>query len=517
MTKNASTGLRRALAGLVAVTLAAGPGIQTAYGALTELSDLPIASKVTAKPNILYTLDDSGSMNLNYLPVFVVNSYYRNGTGTATCAASRISREAGCSGNFYGPPFLAADLNHLTYNPNVTYQAPIKADGTSYPDQNAATTTNWTKVQSDPYLTPGVTVSLTPHGRGAGVLQFRLAAHHDRGQRQRRVSGRDRCGLPHQRHQYDAAGNGAPAITDDYNYPWQLTVAPAGAQYFYAATAVGGVPHHGAGAAKTLWCNTASAGWPKNPVIAGCVGGTITYNTAQQTCNAPVAQCNPTASLRNYNQGAQCRDTVGTADLFCAPNTGGSDGNPPTVVWTGVVPECSACTCKSDYTPPSGKCSITTAACTGPYSILNGDPGQCPVQNTTIHDCGAGTPIYNACAPAQRRASAADCSTARSPAARPCKTTPTSSMAARERPAGTTTRTTPAWAGRLRRPLITRRYPLDANFRTQVNERVSRASEHGEHSASLLHDRVGSVLHRGERGQQRAVEGLRHRRVPKQE
>ena len=29
---------------------------------LTVLSDLPIAAKVTAKPNILYTLDDSGSM-----------------------------------------------------------------------------------------------------------------------------------------------------------------------------------------------------------------------------------------------------------------------------------------------------------------------------------------------------------------------------------------------------------------------------------------------------------------------
>ncbi len=31
---------------------------------------------------------------------------------------------------------------------------------------------------------------------------------------------------------YDAAGNGAPATTDDYNYPWQLTVAPANAEYF---------------------------------------------------------------------------------------------------------------------------------------------------------------------------------------------------------------------------------------------------------------------------------------------
>jgi type IV pilus assembly protein PilY1 len=401
MTKNTSTRLRRALAGLLAVTLAAGPGIEAAYGALTSLSDLPIASKVTAKPNILYTLDDSGSMTLNYLPVFVINSYYRSGIGNTTCAGV----PGNCSTNFSGPPFLAADFNHLTYNPNVTYTAPIKADGTSYPDQNAATTTNWTKVQSDPYLTPLVTVSLTPQ---VAVPVFcnsdwpLTTTVGDVNSEYKAGTGAD-CRINGTK--YDAAANGAPAATDDYNYPWQLTVAPAGAQYFYAATAVGGVPHHGAGGAMTLWCNTASPGWPHSATINSCTcpggGNGCVVNPAPtvQTCNAPVAQCNPTPALRNYNQGAGCRDTVATADLYCAAGTGGSDGNPPPVAWTGTVPECSACTCKADFTPATGKCSSTGVVCTGPYGVAGGDLAQCPnVPNPTITSCGPGTPNFLACA-----------------------------------------------------------------------------------------------------------------------
>ncbi len=69
------TSLRRfghqALVALVSVSLVVGPVAQPAYGALTLLADVPIAAKVAANPNIVYTVDDSGSMNLNYVPDFV--------------------------------------------------------------------------------------------------------------------------------------------------------------------------------------------------------------------------------------------------------------------------------------------------------------------------------------------------------------------------------------------------------------------------------------------------------------
>ncbi len=47
---------------------------QPVLAQLTPLSDIPIAAKVSAKPNIVYTLDDSGSMQYNYLPDFVISA-----------------------------------------------------------------------------------------------------------------------------------------------------------------------------------------------------------------------------------------------------------------------------------------------------------------------------------------------------------------------------------------------------------------------------------------------------------
>ena len=143
MKTNANCIGRKYLTGAVALALAFGPLSEPAYAATTVLSDLPIASKVTAKPNIMYTFDDSGSMTGNYIPDFVVSNtpasgwaYCRSGSGLAQCNG------VGSPWNF--PPFLDADFNHMYYNPNVTYTAPKKYDGTSYPDQNAANTTNWT-------------------------------------------------------------------------------------------------------------------------------------------------------------------------------------------------------------------------------------------------------------------------------------------------------------------------------------------------------------------------------------
>lgn len=65
--------LARALTAFLAWTMVLGP-VQIAYAAPTPLADIPIASKVSAKPNIIFTLDDSGSMQYNYLPDYVVNA-----------------------------------------------------------------------------------------------------------------------------------------------------------------------------------------------------------------------------------------------------------------------------------------------------------------------------------------------------------------------------------------------------------------------------------------------------------
>ena len=76
--------VRQALVALLSIGLALGP-LADAARAQTPLADIPIASKVTAKPNIVYTLDDSGSMQFSYLPDWVI-------AGAATTAVTKITR-----------------------------------------------------------------------------------------------------------------------------------------------------------------------------------------------------------------------------------------------------------------------------------------------------------------------------------------------------------------------------------------------------------------------------------------
>ena len=63
--------LSRALTTFVTFALIVAQTMQPVYAALTPLADVPIAAKVAAKPNIFYTLDDSGSMQYNYIPDYV--------------------------------------------------------------------------------------------------------------------------------------------------------------------------------------------------------------------------------------------------------------------------------------------------------------------------------------------------------------------------------------------------------------------------------------------------------------
>ncbi|MEO8345347.1 MAG: PilC/PilY family type IV pilus protein [Betaproteobacteria bacterium] len=75
----------RALSTIVTLALVVGQVVQPVYAATTLLADQPIAAKVAAKPNIFYTLDDSGSMQYNYIPDYVVNA-------AGTTALSNITK-----------------------------------------------------------------------------------------------------------------------------------------------------------------------------------------------------------------------------------------------------------------------------------------------------------------------------------------------------------------------------------------------------------------------------------------
>ncbi|MDN5850753.1 MAG: hypothetical protein L0H63_14130, partial [Nitrococcus sp.] len=82
-------------------------GAQGAPRAATlDLSTKPLFLKFGVKPNLLVTLDDSGSMGWDFMPDD------RDGDGQER--------------------FYSSIYNGVAYNPNVTYEPPLHADGTPF-------------------------------------------------------------------------------------------------------------------------------------------------------------------------------------------------------------------------------------------------------------------------------------------------------------------------------------------------------------------------------------------------
>jgi len=124
-----------------------------AFTATTDISNAPLASagNSVVKPNLLFILDDSGSMTFDAMPD---NAETQQGASerkywdTSFNCKWRID-EMGQRGNHcdrVDPPFGAAEFNGLFYNPQLTYWPAYKADGTKYPSQ-----TSWTAVACDPF------------------------------------------------------------------------------------------------------------------------------------------------------------------------------------------------------------------------------------------------------------------------------------------------------------------------------------------------------------------------------
>ena len=138
---------RRAIVAVAAVMAAsiAGPA-----GAQTDLSSVPLptyasTASVDVKPNVLFTLDDSGSMNWPYLP-----DWANTTPPNYTSLPPYLSRNAAFNGIAYDPA--------ITYLPPVTFSASGARDTSAYPSMTgesaatgagSGTKPNWTAVKED--------------------------------------------------------------------------------------------------------------------------------------------------------------------------------------------------------------------------------------------------------------------------------------------------------------------------------------------------------------------------------
>jgi type IV pilus assembly protein PilY1 len=106
-------------------------GAPAAWASTTDISTSPLVTLSTtqAKPNLLFVMDSSGSMNWSYMPDDLGKSrsiYNEPYDGGAELFSS------GNRPNWYG--YRSAQCNGLAFDPTADYSPPKKADGTSYPD-----------------------------------------------------------------------------------------------------------------------------------------------------------------------------------------------------------------------------------------------------------------------------------------------------------------------------------------------------------------------------------------------
>jgi len=108
-----------------------------AHAGVTDLADKPLANATTVDilPNIFFILDDSGSMDWDYMPDYVNDSYCRDNDGTtANCYAGDA-------------PYYASAFNRIYYNPMFNYSPPVNADGSSKTSYGSP----WSTVPKDGY------------------------------------------------------------------------------------------------------------------------------------------------------------------------------------------------------------------------------------------------------------------------------------------------------------------------------------------------------------------------------
>jgi type IV pilus assembly protein PilY1 len=117
----------KAISQSVACAAALLVAIYSAQAATTDLAQSPLetSSPDVVKPNILFVLDDSGSMDSDYLPDWANSS---------NNALRRNSR-----------------YNSIYYTPETLYKPPSNFDGTPFPQMTSGETSAWTKVPDDKY------------------------------------------------------------------------------------------------------------------------------------------------------------------------------------------------------------------------------------------------------------------------------------------------------------------------------------------------------------------------------
>ena len=161
----------RMLASSLALAGAFGVAVSVHSGELVIATDPLGTGASSVQPNIMFILDDSGSMASNYMPDTVNDGHNPTGTPATTAGCYDAGDDGGgitgapdaCV--FGDPPFNSPDFNTIYYNPALRYNPGLAGDAlnTSLEVQNRANTNNWQEVLVDPYQSTAVTNIVTQY------------------------------------------------------------------------------------------------------------------------------------------------------------------------------------------------------------------------------------------------------------------------------------------------------------------------------------------------------------------
>jgi type IV pilus assembly protein PilY1 len=140
-----------------ALSVAGALGVTSLDAATLTIATEPLGTATTSiKPNVMFILDDSGSMSRDFMPEYVVDSHNPTVGNTAGCfdsgdddSGSITGRPDACTVG--DPPYMSPDFNTIYYNPAIFYRPALNYNGNERTVQNAANTTSWTAVRTDDY------------------------------------------------------------------------------------------------------------------------------------------------------------------------------------------------------------------------------------------------------------------------------------------------------------------------------------------------------------------------------
>ncbi|MEO8302567.1 MAG: PilC/PilY family type IV pilus protein [Betaproteobacteria bacterium] len=243
---------KRICATLVAASLAFQPLVGYAATITESLAQVPIQGLNPVKPNIMFTMDDSGSMDWDWLPdytAYVASGIYHCRDSRNCGVPNSAPPTNGTVLTQWDPPIRSNAYNPVFYDASATYRAGKKADGTNLPCEGSDTTcaTPWTSVYVDGY-------SGYPGANSAGTINL-TTSYPDTAWCWKSPSAADKltadsdgsvCRRNGRAYSLlTVSGNTTPAIAAGYNYP-NTSATCSGSQKckFITASTVNGAPYY---------------------------------------------------------------------------------------------------------------------------------------------------------------------------------------------------------------------------------------------------------------------------------